>query len=103
MKQKYADIIDSLEIEDDDIYDAVCDFEEYCEECKIPPVSFKAQLQYLFTLKTAEQIRQAVDTTILKSWKSITYAVDNMTVNVASGRAGNFTDTSKSTFTPKRV
>ena len=103
MKAKYAEIIDSFEIEDDDIYVAVCDFEEYCEESKIPAVSFKAQLQYLFILQRPSQIREAVDLTILKSWKSITYAVDNITTNKASGGTGRFTDTSKSTFTPKRV
>ena len=101
MKPKYAQVIDSFEIEDDDIYDAICDFEEYCEELKIPVVSFKAQLQYLFRLQRPSQIREAIDLTILKSWKSITYAVDI----AMTSRPNNvrFTDTSKSTFTPKRI
>ena len=99
MKEKYSIIIDSFEIEDDEIYDAICLFEEYCEEKKIPPISFKAQVEYLFKLNSSSKIKDAVNLTILKSWNSITYAVDNQ-INTKSN---SFVDTSESSFTPKRV
>lgn len=102
MKKKYADIIDSLELESDNLYSTICKFEEYCEESGITPMSFKAQVQYLLQLSDERKIQRAVDETILRSWKSVTYSVDNIR-NKLQSRKSNFSDTAKSTFTPKEV
>lgn len=98
MKKKYEEVINPLEIEDDNTYEAICLFEEYCEQKNIPPMSFKVQLNYLLQLHNSDDIKRAVETTILKSWSSITYAVDNI-----NSSSKSFTDTSKSTFVPKKV
>ena len=97
MKKKYADIIDAIEVESDELYDAMCLFGEYCEEQNIPSTSFRSQLHYLGRLNSDSDKISAINTTILKSWKSISYAVDAILVPGKS----TFTDTSKSTFVPK--
>lgn len=71
---KYKKILIQIEEDGNEILEH---FAEYCRELHLPPMSFKVQCEMLLSLSEAD-MRQVVNDTIARGWKSVVYSIDNL-------------------------